>query len=122
MKKGNVLKTVTAFAAAEFLISSYFYRRTMKRGRAKTERTMKMAGTDWSQYADFLAKRKEYFLSQAHEDVWITSDDGLKLHGTFFPNQGSKRIVLCFHGYTSEGMKDYIALSDIICAADLPCF
>ena len=47
MKKGNVLKTVTAFAAAEFLISSYFYRRTMKRGRAKTERTMKMAGTDW---------------------------------------------------------------------------
>lgn len=112
MKKGNVLKTVTAFAAAEFLISSYFYRRTMKRGRAKTERTMKMAGTDWSQYADFLAKRKEYFLSQAHEDVWITSDDGLKLHGTFFPNQVSKRIVLCFHGYTSEGMKDYIALSD----------
>ena len=88
------------------------FRSTMKRNKAKVERTMKMAGTDWSQYKDIIGKRKEYFLSQPHEDVWITADDELKLHGTFFPNKNSKRIVLCFHGYTSEGMKDYIALSD----------
>ena len=73
MKKRNVIGAAAAFASAEVLISAYFYRRTMKRNKAKVERTMKMAGTDWSQYKD---------------------------------------IVLCFHGYTSEGMKDYIALSD----------
>lgn len=112
MKKRNVIGAAAAFTAAEFLVSAYFYRRTMKRNRAKVERTMKMAGTDWNQYADFIGKRKDYFLSQPHEDVWVTSDDGLKLHGTFFPNNGSRRLVLCFHGYTSEGMKDYIALSD----------
>ncbi len=112
MKKRNIIGAAAAFVSAEFLISAYFYRRTMKRNKAKVERTMKMAGTDWSQYKDFIGKRKEYFLSEPREDVWITSDDGLKLHGTFFPNKGSKRIVLCFHGYTSEGMKDYIALSD----------
>lgn len=112
MKKRNVIGSAAAFASAEFLLSAYFYRRTMKRSRAKAERTVKMAGTDWSRYAEFIGKRKEYFLAQPHEDVWITSDDGLKLHGIFFPNRGSKRIVLCFHGYTSEGMKDYIALSD----------
>ncbi len=112
MKKRNVIGAAAAFASAEVLISAYFYRRTMKRNKAKVERTMKMAGTDWSQYKDIIGKRKEYFLSQPHEDVWITADDELKLHGTFFPNKNSKRIVLCFHGYTSEGMKDYIALSD----------
>lgn len=111
MKKRKVIAASGAFAAAEILVSAYFYRRTMKRGRAKTERTIKMAGTDWNQYADFLAERKSYFLAQPHEDVWITSDDGLKLHGTFFPNKESKRVVICFHGYTSEGMKDYIGLS-----------
>lgn len=113
MKKRKVIGgAAAAFAAAEFLVSAYFYRRTMKRNKAKVERTMKMAGTDWSRYADFIGKRKEAFLAKPHEDVWITADDGLRLHGTFFPNKGSKRIVLCFHGYTSEGMKDYIALSD----------
>ena len=79
MKKRNVIGSAAAFVSAEFLLSAYFYRRTMKRSRAKVERTMKMAGTDWSQYADFIEKRKEFFLAQPHEDVWITLDDGLKL-------------------------------------------
>ncbi len=112
MKKRNIIAASGAFAAAELLLSAYFYRRTMKRGKAKTERTIKMAGTDWSQYADFLARRKEFFLAQPRTDVFITSEDGLKLHGTYIPNKASKRVVLCFHGYTSEGMKDYIGLSD----------
>lgn len=112
MKKRNIIAASGAFAAAELLLSAYFYRRTMKRGKAKTERTIKMAGTDWSQYADFLARRKEFFLAQPRTDVFITSEDGLKLHGTYILNKASKRVVLCFHGYTSEGMKDYIGLSD----------
>ena len=112
MKKRNVAAAIGAAGVAEFLISAYFYRRTMVRSEAKVERTMKMAGTDWSQYADFLAERKERFLAWPHEDVWVTSDDGLKLHGTFFENRDNKQVVICCHGYTSEGMKDYIALSD----------
>lgn len=110
MKKRSVI-AFGALASAEFLLSAYFYRRTMKRGKAKTERTVKMAGTDWSQYADFIGKRKESMLARPHEDVWIMSRDGLKLHGTFFPQGERKRVVLAFHGYTSEGMKDYIGLS-----------
>ena len=89
----------------------YFYRRTMKRNKAKTERTMKMAGTDWSQYADFIAERKERLLAQPHRDVYVESDDSLTLHGTYFPQGNTKKVALCFHGYTSEGMKDYLALS-----------
>ena len=103
---------VAGIAAALAGESIYFYRRTMKRTKAKKERTIKMAGTDWSQYAEFIGKRKEYFLAQAYRDVHITSHDGLKLHATYFPGADEKRIVICFHGYTSEGMKDYIALSD----------
>lgn len=91
--------------------SAYFYRRTMKRNRVKMERTMKMAGTDWSQYKDFMEERKSYMLAQPHEDVWIESEDGLKLHGTWFPVGDKKKVVICFHGYTSQGMNDYIGLS-----------
>lgn len=94
---------------------AYFYGRTMKRGRAKTERTIKMAGTDWSQYMPLIEERKAAMLERPHNDVWQTSFDGLKLHATYFPAgvaQEKPKIVICFHGYTSQGMSDYIGLSD----------
>lgn len=111
-------------AAAEAGISAYFHKRTMKRSNAKKERTMKMAGTDWTQYFELIGERKERLLAQPHDDVWITSDDGLKLHGTYFRGTGecgdakdsrkagANKAVICFHGYTSQGMNDYIGLSD----------
>lgn len=91
--------------------TAYFYNRTMKRSKAKKERTMKMSGTDWNQYRPFIAERKEFMLAQPHRDVFVTSNDGLKLHATYFPIGDEKKTVICFHGYTSEGMSDYIALS-----------
>lgn len=109
IKAAAVIGILAAVQAGE---AAYFYQRTMKRSRAKTERTMKMAGTDWNQYMEFIGTRKEALLKQPMEEVWITSEDGLKLHGTFFPNGGAKRVVICFHGYTSAGMQDYPALSE----------
>lgn len=104
---------LVAAGAAETL---YFYGRTMKRKKARVERTVKMAGTDWSQYAEILAERKAYMLEQPHEDVYQTAFDGLKLHAAYFPaineNSGKKRIVICFHGYTSQGLRDFIGLTD----------
>ena len=94
---------------------AYFYGRTMKRGKAKTERTIKMSGTDWSQYMPLMEERRKAMLERTHSDVWQTSFDGLKLHATYFPaeeKEGKQKIVICFHGYTSQGMSDYIGLSD----------
>lgn len=110
-------------AAAGIGEVAYFYRRTMKRGNAKVERTMKMSGTDWSQYAPLMQDRKAFMLAQDHREVSQMSFDNLKLHATFFPAldeyvdktdvaAGKKKAVICFHGYTSKGMSDYIGLSD----------
>lgn len=96
---------------AELGASVYFYRRTMIRSNAKKERTIKMAGTDWNQHMPMIQKRKEYMLDQYHEDCWTRSEDGLKLHATWFPRESRKKVVICFHGYTSQGMSDYIGLS-----------
>lgn len=119
MKKTGILKKAVlgagVLAAACGGEIAYFYGRTMKRGRAKTERTMKMAGTDWNQYMPLIEERKAAMLERSHSDVWQTSFDGLRLHATYFPaqeKQDKPRIVICFHGYTSQGMSDYIGLSD----------
>lgn len=55
--KGLLLSAGTV-AAASAGGTAYFYRRTMKRYHAKTERTMKMSGTDWSQYMPLMEERK----------------------------------------------------------------
>lgn len=115
MKKRNLtallFSMVGITAAAGVGESVYFYRRTMKRGKAKTDRTIKMAGTDWSQYTDFIAERKDQLLARPNEEVSIEAQDGLMLHATYFPEGNEKKVALCFHGYTSEGMKDNLAIS-----------
>lgn len=112
MKMLNIAALLGLLAVAGVGESAYFYQRTMKRNKAKVERTIKMAGTDWSQYSELLQTRKQYFLEQPHEDVFINSRDNLKLHATFFPRADKKKVVIAFHGYTSQGMSDYIGLSD----------
>ena len=109
-KKAGIL--LSLLSVAEAGSSAYFYRRTMKRGMMSTESTTKMAGTDWSQYAELLKERKERLLARPRMDVSIRSKDGLRLRGTYIPNGDEKKIVICFHGYTSQGMSDYIGLSD----------
>lgn len=102
----------SAAAAAVTGSSAYFYRRTMMRSKAKRERTIKMSGTDWYQYYPVIEKYKKRMLEREHRDVWTVSGDGLRLHGTYFPGSRGNRAVICFHGYTSEGMSDFIGISD----------
>ena len=111
----NFLKIATGLAVAgavgEYAIASYFFNRTMIRSNAKREKTQKMAGTDWDKYIPHIRECKEKLAQMQHEELFITSKDGLKLHATYFPCEGSKKIVICFHGYTSEGMNDYSTLA-----------
>lgn len=100
-----------AGAATEYGIASYFYNRTMIRSNAKREKTQEMAGTDWDKYIPHIHECKEKLQECAHEDMYINSEDGLKLHATYFPCEGSKKVVICFHGYTSEGLNDYSTLA-----------
>ena len=124
-----------ALAAVDVGIAEYFFQRTMVRQNAKVERTKEMSGTDWARYMPKIAKWKEWMLEQPHEDVYIRSGDGLKLHGTYFtrpePDSGGRqdgqengaeeagegkktpaKVVICFHGYTSEGVSGFIGLSN----------
>ena len=71
---GTVLAAAAALAAGAG-ITAYFYRRTMMRSRAKTERTMKMSGTDWSQYFPVMQERRQWMMEQPHEDVQLMSQD-----------------------------------------------
>lgn len=112
MKMGKWLAGAAVVGAAgEYAIASYFFYRTMIRANAKRDRTQKMAGTDWDLYIPAIRAAKEWLAEQPQEDAWVTSEDGLKLFGKFFPCGDSRKTVICFHGYTSEGLNDYSTLA-----------
>ncbi len=109
---GKLAAIAGVLTASQLAEAVYFYRRTMMRGNAKVERTIKMAGTDWNQYRTLIGQRKEAMLLREHREVSCESEDGLRLYANYFPGADRKKLVICFHGYTSEGMKDFIGLSD----------
>lgn len=121
---GTALTCAGTLSVASAAGITYFYRRTMIRQNAKMERTVKMAGTDWSQYKELLARRKQFMMEQKREDVYVQSFDDLKLHGVYFPaietnrddntisNSDKKRVVICMHGYTSRSMQGFTGLTD----------
>ncbi len=121
----NIVAAAGILAAAGIGETVYFYNRTMKRGNAKTDRTIKMSGTDWEKYFPLMNERKGFVMEQPHRDVYITSFDGLKLHATYFPaieyknteenaesGEDVKKAVICFHGYTGEGLSNHVAIAD----------
>ena len=114
----KLLAAAGVLAAAGIGETVYFYNRTMKRGNAKTERTTKMSGTDWQQYFPLMEERKGFVMAQPHMCQYIKSFDGLRLHATYFAGVGQEEVpgtgkaVICFHGYTGEGLSNYIAMTD----------
>lgn len=136
-----ILGLGAAGAAVEYGIARYFFNRTVIRSNAKRERTTKMAGTSWDAYIPNIRACREWVAARESEEVSVLSRDGLKLAGTYFPagNAGtgtrarteaeagafgmagnevhggggdiSRRTVLCFHGYTSEGLNDFPCLA-----------
>ena len=57
--KGILLLAGAASAATAGGGTAYFYRRVMKRNKMKVEDTMKMSGTDWSQYRELLEEEED---------------------------------------------------------------
>ena len=108
---GILAGVVVGIALMLVAISLYFFRRTMVRSNAKRERTQKMAGTDWDAYIPGIRAAREWLVEKEHEEVSVTARDGLKLFGNFFPQKESKNVVICFHGYTSEGLNDYTTVA-----------
>lgn len=108
---GVVLAGAVAGAVGTYAIAKYFFNRTIIRSNAKRENTEEMAGTEWEIYIPKIRECKEKLAKLPQEKMFIQSEDGLKLHATFFPCQGSKKIVICVHGYTSEGLNDYSTLA-----------
>lgn len=108
---GAALAGVAVGVVADYAIAKYFFNRTIIRKNATVDKTQEMAGTQWSEYVPMIRESREILSNLPYENMQIKSVDGLKLHGKFFPYEGSNKVAICVHGYTSDGLKDYTTIA-----------
>lgn len=103
-----ILAITVATASAIYFTARYFFRFTILRKPPATLKKNINANTDWSKHLDFIGKRKEWLSRQSLEKISIKSNDGLKLNANFLKAENpTKKLVICFHGYTSNGVTNF---------------
>ena len=70
-----------------------------------------LKGTAWDQYYDEIQEGIVWISQQEAEDIYIQSEDGLKLHARLMDQSGAKGTVLMFHGYRTHPEVDFSASS-----------
>lgn len=72
-----------------------------------------LKGTAWDQYYDEIQEGISWIDQQEAEDIYIQSEDGLKLHARLMDQPGAKGTVLMFHGYRTHPEVDFSASSHV---------
>jgi len=100
-----VLLCVLLLAAAVV----YFFRFAHRRA-ASVPPGLERTGPAWESYDEMMKDADAWLEKQPTEKLSITSFDGLTLRGTYVPDPNARACVILFHGYRSNGMRDYAPL------------
>lgn len=68
--------------------------------------------TSYGKYYQQIIQADQWLKDHKATDVWIDSDDGLKLHGLWIPAENPKGTVLFAHGYRSTYLVDFSLAMD----------
>lgn len=63
--------------------------------------------TPYGKYYDSIVASYSWLLNHNAQDVYIESDDGLKLHGLWVPADDARGTVILAHGYRSTMLVDF---------------
>lgn len=106
---------VGAAAAASYAVTDLLVRTALDRKQPKIMKgsgNIISGGERDSKFVKAYTAAAEKLRATEHELVTITSHDGIKLIGHFFPNENAKRVVIAFHGWRSCWYQDYGMVSE----------
>ncbi len=95
-----------------FALSAYLFRFACRRNDKGNEydNLEKLKKNGLSQYVETIKEGFESFHAAEKEDVYITSRDGLKLHGYLMPHEDAKGTIVMIHGWRSRVAYDFSAI------------
>ena len=80
----------------------------LRRRRDDPESTLRtLEGTPMERYLPAIRKAREWYPAQKHEDIFINSFDGLRLHATLIRQEDPRGTAILCHGFHSSGPADF---------------
>lgn len=99
---------IVAFLAAVIFLVAYFcYRQAFFSDRKRVIDGFSMPpGKEYQKYYPLMKKWYDQTRAIPHEDVYITSFDGLKLHAKYYEYAPGATVEIMFHGYKGNADSD----------------
>lgn len=97
------------FLLIAFLCAVYYVYRVAFYSRKKGQDNVYAipAGEQYRPHKDRMLQLIEELVKREYEDVYITSFDGLKLHGRYYHYKDGAPLNIGFHGYRATSIRDF---------------
>ncbi|MBQ7408152.1 MAG: alpha/beta hydrolase [Clostridia bacterium] len=103
----KILLIVLAIFVAIMLICFVFTYYIFKKAFGRSNKSIVEDSPLYSPYIDEMHKSVDSFKSLPLEEVWITSNDNLKLFGYLYEVPNAKATAIFMHGYHGHGICDF---------------
>ena len=105
----NIVVLILIGAFLLFLLSGgyVFYAACARRKEHSWMDKEALAKTPYGKYYDCILQADAWLKEHNAQDVFITSKDGLKLHGVWVPAENPRGTIILAHGYRSTKLVDF---------------
>lgn len=108
----GILLFVVIFVICSIFVSEYLFKKIILRQKKSSFEKDIDASVGWYRHYPIVKEGRVWFEKMPYTDVYIKSFDGLKLYGALLKNKNfSYKTVICVHGFTSNGKKDFASLA-----------
>ena len=107
---GAVLGVAASAAAGAYVTTKLMVQTALDREQPKITRHANKRIAGHQKNEEFETAQMDAAVAlreQDHENVEITSDDGIRLAGHFYPCENAKRVIIAFHGWRSSWDRDF---------------
>lgn len=103
-----IFASILLLIAAVLLAVYYVYRVAFySRKKGQDDIFNIPTGAQYDEHKDEMISLINRILKREYEDVYITSYDGIRLHGRYYHNKDGAPLNIGFHGYRATALRDF---------------
>lgn len=106
----GILLFVVLLVVCSVLVSEYLFKIIIYRQKKSSSQKDIDAVASWYRHYPIAKEGRRWLEGMPYINVYIKSFDGLRLYGALLENYSDK-IVICVHGFTGSGKKDFASLA-----------
>ena len=106
----GILLFAVLLVACSVFVSEYLFKIIIYRQKKSSSQKDIDAVASWYRHYPIAKEGRRWLESMPYINVYLKSFDGLRLYGALLENYSDK-IVICVHGFTGSGKKDFASLA-----------